>query len=438
MIETTDLNLLQFASADEIKARTDAKLRALVKHAYRNVSYYREIFDKSGVHCSDIKKVEDLHLLPVLSRQTVKDNFQRKLVADGIPKIRRRLTSTTGSTGIPLKFFSDAASNALRSEAWDFLDRWAGIRHGEHNRVWLGAPRPKPRFNLRHPIKSWFERKRFRQPKDLISVFMLKAETVPGILYEMQKRSPYFIYGISSSIRFIAKHIEEDGIALDTSPVSVIGTSDTLLPAHQQHISDIFNCPVYSRYGSYEMGGGVAQTCPDVSESIHVIPELVILEIVDDEGLPVQPGESGNILLTELTNYVMPLIRYDTGDVGIALGPCGCGRGFPAIREIIGRNYEQIQSPSGQAIHGWEFEVYLFYEKDYKKYIAEYQIIQKGNTIVLRVVPAKFFSEYIQNTLRSDLKQMIGEEMVVEVEPVRYIECAQNGKKPLIRIIHDI
>lgn len=433
-IELTDLNSLQFMSADEIKARTDIKLQSLIKHAYNSVPYYRKIFDNLDIHWSDIKEVYDLRILPVLTRQTVRDGFPKRLVANGISKKRCRLTSTTGSTGLPLRFFSDAGSDEPRNITWSFLDKWAGVKDG-CNRVWLGAPRPKPYLDLKHPIRSYFARKRFRQPDDLISVFMLKAETVPDIVYKMQTRHLYFIYGISSSIRFIARQIEENGITINSQPVSIVGTSDTLLPNHQKYISRIFNCPVYSRYGSYEMGGGVAQTCPDAPDVIHVIPELVVLEIVDDNGVPVASGERGRILLTELTNYVMPFIRYDTGDIGIASAPCSCGRGFPAISEILGRNYEQIRTPSGQKIHGWEFEVYLFYEKNYKKYIAEYEIVQKGNSVNLRIVPSKNFSRKTEDTLRLDLKQIIGDEMTADVEVVRYIECGPNGKKALIKLL---
>ena len=433
-METINLNSLQHASKDEIKARTDAKLQSLIKHAYNNVPYYKKKFDSLGIHWSDIKGAQDLGLLPVLTRQNIKNNPLNYFVASSIPKSRRRLTSTTGSTGIPLRFYSDTESDALRGMTWTFLDEWAGVRPG-FNRVWLGAPRPRPHFEFRHPIRSWFEKQWFKQPEDLISVFMLKAETVPGILEKMQKKSPYFIYGISSSIRFIASQIEEKGIAINNPPHSIIGTSDTLLPAHLKSISSIFKCPVYSRYGSYEMGGGAAQTCPDVSEVMHIIPELVILEVVDDNNIPVSPGKTGRILLTELTNYAMPFIRYDTGDIGIASDGCSCGRSFPTIREILGRDYEQIKTFSGHRIYGWEFEAYLFYEKNYKKYITEYEIIQKGTGIILRMIPSKAYSRSIENRLKSDLNLMLGGEMEVDVDSVEHIENGPNGKKALIRII---
>lgn len=429
-----NLELLQFASADEIKARTDEKIRSLINHAYHNVPYYRHIFNKLGIHWSDIKEVDDLKLLPPLTRRTVKQNFPEGLVAENIPQKRRNLTSTTGSTGIPLKFFTDTESAIPRSLVWDFLDKWAGVRP-DFNRVWLGAPRPIPRFNPRHPISTWIKRKKFRQPNDLISVFMLRAETVFNIIEEIQKKVPYYIYGISSSIRFIANQIQDQSISMTKLPRSIIGTSDTLLPLHLKALKQIFECPVFSRYGSYEMGGGVAQTCPDVPGVMHVIPETVILEIVDDAGVPLAPGMSGRILLTEVTNYVMPFIRYDTGDIGVASGTCSCGRVFPTIREILGRDYEQVRTPSGQTIHSWEFEVYLFYIKDYRKYIVEYEIIQHENNIILRVIPSKSFLKKTGVMLKTDLQRIIGDDMSVEIEHVKHIEYRLNGKKSLIRII---
>jgi phenylacetate-CoA ligase len=299
----------------------------------------------------------------------------------------------------------------------------------------MTVPRPRPTWSAYQPLRSWRKRIFFRQPSDILSIYRLTPDDVPGIVKVLNaKVDPYSIYGASSAIHFIAECSLAEGLSLDRTPRAAIGTNDTFGLPQRECASAFLGCPAYSRYGAYEVGGGVAQTCPDNPRVHHVLSELVILEVVGDDLRPVRPGERGRVLLTDLTNFVVPLIRYDIGDMATAAEGCSCGRPWPVVGEIIGRSADRIILEDGESRPAFELEAALFYlHAEVTNDILEYQFVQHGpGEIEMRVVPRKEIGGATVERLREVLVSALMDKASVVVVPVDHIDRSEGGKRRLV------
>jgi phenylacetate-CoA ligase len=162
--------------------------------------------------------------------------------------------------------------------------------------------------------------------------------------------------------------------------------------------------------------------------------ERAIVRIVRDDGSSAPPGERGRVLLTDLSNFVMPFINYDIGDLAVMGPPCPCGRGFPTLRSLEGRVGETISTPAGKVVAPGALERLLTFVCQIVPYIWEYQAVQvAADAVVLRVVPTPKFSEEFARKLRRDLEEFMGPGVTVVIEPVDHILLEPSGKRLIIK-----
>lgn len=198
---------------------------------------------------------------------------------------------------------------------------------------------------------------------------------------------PRFIRGYASSIYFFARWAKNNQISVPF-PECVFTTAEKLFPHMRKTIGDVFDCDVYDTYGLND-GGISAFECPEHA-GLHIDTERSIMEIVDPSNLQVNVGQ-GRILVTSLHNYVMPFIRYVTGDEGFLLDElCACGRGYPLLGEVLGRQQEMLITPEGKHIHG-EYITHIFWEIPHVKV---FQVVQKKiDQLTFNIVPEDGFDE---------------------------------------------
>jgi phenylacetate-CoA ligase len=222
----------------------------------------------------------------------------------------------------------------------------------------------------------------------------------------------------------------------------VITIGETLTPARKEAIAGYFRAGIINRYGLREFGCWSGQNCPESPDSFHINTELVALEILKNDGTPAAPGETGKVVLTDLHNRVMPMIRYDTGDLAVAgpEEPCPCGRGFPLMGAVEGRSVECVVTPSGRTVSAIVLGRYfrdggpMFERKDHIRFMRHYQVIQEGlNEVRLLVVPENGFDETRARLLIRDVERLLGGEMRVAVDTVTEIPLEKSGKRPLIK-----
>ncbi len=399
----------QWQPYEELSDLQNKKLRAIIRHAYENVPFYRQKFNSAGVSPEDIKTVDDLLKLPITTKQEVKENFPDRIVAKDVDISKCWLPHTSGSTGMPLKVAYDEAAEdfqkavALRpnlscgQKPWD---KWADITSPDriHNKKWF------QKLGIFNPIG--------------ISLFLEPKEQIAAL----EKIKPGIIDGYSSSIYLLAKALQEKG-SDKIHPKIVYGTAELLTNEMREYINSTFSVEMYDQFGCVELGR-TAWECPAHS-GYHIDVEAVVMEFIRD-GKQVLPGERGEIIYTSLYNYAMPLIRYAIGDIGVPSDRvCPCGRGLPLIERVEGRADAFIQVPGGRIFSPiiWTILLRRFPE------IARFRVTQeKIDKIRIQIEPKGTFSQSIIEGVTKRVLDTLGGEVHIEIEPVDVIPRDNSGK----------
>ena len=371
-------------------------LSRLLIHAKKNVPFYRELFADIGKRDAFTDK-EFFRTIPVVAKGDIKRLFSR-LIAENIPRRRQRLNVTSGSTSTPMQFYSDFTSLDYKSAITLRGDRWAGKEIGtRHARLW-GAPN-----DLSREKKVVNQLKNIMLNRIWLDSFNLSDRVLQRYVAILKRNKPTNLIGYATALAAMANYILKNDVA-GLGIESIISSAEMLMPEQRERIEKAFRCRVYDRYGNREVGP-IAVECE--SGSMHINSDFVKVELLKDNR-PVLPGQIGEIVVTALHSYGMPLIRYNTGDLAIAAPGrnCPCGRQLPVIQDIIGRKHDILMGLNGNALHG-SFFVHLFYKI---KGIKQFQVVQDcAQELEISYVPEKGFNK---NTL---------------VEPERKITDAMGG-----------
>ncbi len=429
------LRELQWRPPDELEDRALQKLRTLLAHAFAHVPYYRDLFTQARIAPDDVRTLADLACLPVATKADLRVNFPARTTADNLPVSRQWKTITSGSTGFPFEFYSDAASADAMLGGYLFFLEWAGAAVWD-TRVDIGAdPDRSLRSIVPSPPRFVHVARRILLGERILTLSGVQLTTAEfrAQTYRRLRRRRYFIRAYPSYAARLAAQLLEEGTELPAYPKVVITGGEGLTALNAANIERAFRCRVVNHYSSWEVPH-MAQTCPDNPEVLHVNSERVILRVVREDGSPAAPGETGQILITALSNYVMPFINYDIGDTGVVGGPCPCGRGLPTLMGLEGRTVEVIRTPGGKIISPIALNQFPPLVRLALPYIWEYQAIQTGpDAVVLRVVPTSRFTLEFSRKLQSDLQDFLGPGMTVRVETVERIEGEGSRKRLIIK-----
>jgi phenylacetate-CoA ligase len=427
------LRELQWLPQGELEARALERLRTLLAHAATHVPYYRDLLKRAGIESGDLRNVADLSNLPITTKAELRANFPIRTTADNLPVCQRQAMVTSGSTGLPFEFYWDRACADVLLGAHLFSLEWAGVAIWDM-RITIAAPAyfytnipPSSRFRqlARHILLG--------EQNVSLPVSELPTSQFRTLLNRLPRRRRYFIRGYPSSIAQLAAQICDEGVSLRSYPAVVITYAETLTPANAASIRRAFGCEVVNYYSSWEVPQ-MAQTCPDNPAILHINSERVLLRVVRPDGAIASPGEEGRVVVTDLANSVMPFINYSIGDHAVAGSSCPCGRGFPTLSSIEGRDTEVIQTPQGKQINGVVLGRFLISLADIIPYIWEYQAVQSTwDAVTLRVVPTPRFTFEFARTLQGKLETFLGPGVRVEIEPVDRIPLEPSGKRLIIR-----
>lgn len=399
----------------------EKQLKNMIDFSYKNVPYYHELFKKLRLKPENIKKIENLEKLPILTKDIINQHYE-KFKPLRLQNMNYYRVATGGSTGTPLKY-----RVAVCDYNWSVVLKYRGWGYGGYNladkTAIMGGSSliPTFRFTLEHKIHEFVKNIKF------ISSFDMSESEMNYYLEVLNKFKPTFIYGYPSSIYFFAQWIKENNKNLSIDIKGVFTTAEKLFSHMRETLHDVFHCEVYDTYGLND-GGLSAYECPE-HNGLHIDTERSIMELVDTEGNQLEKGE-GKILATSLHNYAMPFVRYDTGDVGSLTDEmCSCGREYPLLKEMVGRSVDFLITPEGKNVHGWFF-LYIFWE--YCKGIKEYQVVQKTiDTIIIKIVPREDFDEKQLQKIREVVKKR-SEGWNIEFKLVDKIERTRAGKYKFI------
>jgi len=416
------LQKTQWLPRREIEHLQIRNLRVLLKHAYERVPYYRRIFRERGLTPSDIKNVDDLIKLPVLTKLDVRKNFG-DLVSRVFPT-SKLIPCETGGTGNPIKFYVTKEQLSWEIAAEYRAYGWAGYGLGDRCFMFWASPIDLSKYkSIISRFTKIFER-------ILISdTYFISNEVLSRFAYSLVKFRPEIIRGYATSVYMVAKYLLEKGIDC-VRPRAVITTAETLSDSNRKTIEEAFDCPVFDYYGSREVGA-LAAECEEHS-GYHISSENVAMEFVRD-GEHVSAGEHGVILVTNLRNFGMPFIRYSMGDVGRpSEEDCVCGRGLPLMSSVEGRFSDFM------AVYDKRLKrvvpvgpVYAVIESAALHLPLErYRVIQESlGKVVITAVKDESYSQKHTDFLVGYIHKYLGDNIVIEIEFVDYLPPLPSGKR---------
>jgi phenylacetate-CoA ligase len=205
-----------------------------------------------------------------------------------------------------------------------------------------------------------------------------------------------------------------------------MSSAQMLTSTTRTEIEEALGTKVFDKYGAREFSG-IAYQC-ESSDHHHVMDESYIVEILND-GKPAKPGETGEIVITDLNNYSVPLIRYRIGDLAVAVDnskPCPCGRSLSQIGDIQGRTQAIVYCSNGRWLPGTFFAHFF---KDYDNIVLHFQIIQEDkNGFGLKIVKGYQWNQKDWEELINDLRDYVGETQI-QIEFVENIPLLKTGKR---------
>jgi phenylacetate-CoA ligase len=421
-----ELRLTQWRSADELYAHQSIELARLVHHAYAHVPLYRRRFDAAGVLPGDVRTPDDLRALPILTREEVREEgVARASTSPPLPRIRKE---TSGTSGQPIRFGYDRGSEHWRQAVKLRAYEWAGYRPGDRTLFFWGVPRRDDSIALR--AKVALDRRSKRETH--VPCAVMDRETLSHALSVIVERRPRVLVCYAQAGAELARFLLGQG-ARGPSDLRVVCGAERLLPHDRRDLVEAFGPAIFDTYGCREVML-IASEC-EHHDGLHVSAENLVVEIVvrspDGSERPAEPGERGEVVVTDLHNFGMPFVRYATGDVAIAgaAGRCACGRASTRLRAVEGRTSETIRDAAGNAVSGVALS-YLF--AGLETAVRRFQIIQsRDGTVTLRVVPDASFAERTIDELRERCaRHLVG--VRVRIEPVAEMPRSPAGKHRLV------
>lgn len=408
----------QYFSKDQLTALSRERLQRLLKHAYERCEFYRERMNRIGLRPEDVRDVADLRVLPPLEKKDLQNDGER-MIAAGWPREDLLPNQTGGSTGTPVKYFASNDRRRSRAAALIRHNRWAGWDVGDRVAVLWGASRDAPRQDWRARLR----RRVLRQPLWLDTAHVTEQRLVE-FHQELLRYRPRIIQAYARSALLVAQFLEARGWK-PWRPHSIVTSAEVLEPHERAQIERVFGCPVFNRYGCREVSV-IASEC-EAHEGMHVMAEGLHVEIVVGDR-PARPGEMGSILVTDLLNYAMPMIRYRIGDLGSwETGDCACGRHLPRLRRVHGRVTDFLVGADGRLVSGVFLATYVV---AHRPSLGQVQIVQeRAGEVTYRVRPGACFDAsedfaYLERTTR----HYLGDEIRVRWQLVEELPAEASGK----------
>jgi phenylacetate-CoA ligase len=413
-----ELRQTQWLPRAEVEALQLRRLRRLVQHAYDHVAYYRETLQSAGVKPDDVRSLDDLRRLPVLTKTGLRENLYFDLLSDNHDKRKILKIATSGSTGEPLALFADRFQLDMRWANTARNVEWTGYRFPDRQvRLWHSTIGLNSRQALKEHLDALLSRRKF------FSVFALDAATLERYVAYVRRHRPTLLDGYAEAFNVVANLLASQRV--DGLRAGAIISSAQTLPAETRRLVEAqFGCRVFDKYGAREFSG-IAHEC-EAHAGYHVNAESYLVEVIRD-GRPARDGEIGEVLVTDLNNRCVPLIRYQLGDLAVATSrACPCGRGLPLIERVIGRVQAVVLGTNGRYMPATFFAHFF---KEYEYAVARYQVVQEArDRIDLRIVRKSRFTADTEARIRRELLEVLGHEMVLRFEFVDTIPLGRTGK----------
>jgi phenylacetate-CoA ligase len=443
------LERTQYDSLQTIRDRQFLALRAILVHAYETVPFYRERWQRIGLHPGRIHDFDSFQRVPFLTKADLRAHG-RDLLSYSYTSSDLIRKKTSGSTGVSLEVCVDEDSRQFKRACVLRSDQWSGWRLGEPvAKVW-----GNPEFRSRG-WRGWL-RNRLLEREHYLDTLHMDEAALARFVQILRKKRPTLIFGHAHSVYLLAQYLQKQvngGVvngewseidrnpspltthhSPDTThhyrPKGIITTAMILHSWQRRSIEQVFNCPVTNRYGCEEVSL-IACEC-ERHQGLHINADSVYVEILrtDESGaltMPARPGESGSVVVTDLTNRAMPIIRYQVGDMAAFSDRiCPCGRGLPLLERIEGRDADYVVTPTGRLISGISLTENFALQVPG---VIQFQIVQERlGQFVFRLVRGPDFGADSLKRLGELVNRHFGPEVEYRCEYLESIPSEPSGK----------
>jgi|WetSurMetagenome_2_1015567.scaffolds.fasta_scaffold00064_30 phenylacetate-CoA ligase len=406
----------QWWDRQRLKDYQNKHLAETIRIAYNETHFYKELYDTYNIDPKTISSTSDLAQLPVVTKDMLRASYPAKCTRDSGLTWAEHCTS--GSSGKPFAIRIDKYSLS-RARALMFLRaNFSGWNIGDPF-IQTGV---SPDRGVIKKIKDLIMR------VDYISAFNLTDNKLDHCLDLIDKKKLNYIMGYPAGIYCLA--LRAAHVGFNHQLKGIVTWGDNLYQHYRINMESVFKCRVTDTYGCCE-GIQIAAQCGMNNGAYHIFMPHVAVEVVDDKGFPVSPGEVGNILLTRLDAGAMPLIRYKVGDIGRKSldDACPCGRGLEMLTKIEGRDTDIIITPNGNRLIVHFFTAIF----EYYQTIDTFKIIQeKPGAIIVEIMPKPAFRKEDLNKLKAEILVKGDPDLEIEFRLVDEIPPEKSNKRRFV------
>jgi phenylacetate-CoA ligase len=401
-------------STDQLFSLRDARLSAFVHHAAETVPYYKALFQQIGLNVSDIRSLQDLRYLPLLTKDEARQIGSRLESAAVLPR-SRMMVHTSGTTGGGFRFASTFAATQEQWAVWWRFRRRHGIQPG----TWCGYFGGRSQVPLAQTTPPFW---RINQPgrQILFSGYHMSSAWLDSYVEKLQHARPPWLHGYPSLLTLLAAHLIDRGGSLDY-PVRWITTgAENLFPHQKLQIQRAFGVAPIQHYG---MAEAVANFSECERGFLHVDEDFSAVEFI-----PNSTGSGFSIVGTNFTNPATPLLRYTIQDIATLMTKgCTCGRAGRVVAEVDGRLEDYVVLRNGSRLGRLD---HIF--KDLVN-IREAQIHQdRVGHCTIRVARRLGYGPKDEEALRASAIQRLGQDFVIDIIYLDSLPKTANGKLRLV------
>ena len=405
-------------SEKEVNELSRKKLEALLREALLHVPFYRDL---AGEHLEEWLKNPDLQKFPLMDKQTIRANYEA-LQHDHIQQMKAIKSSTSGSTGESF-FFMLSKDAQIRSDA-TFFRTYQYLKSSPleaQATLWGARFDNKPAKGLKGIFKSIFKPFYFFSSYDLTDGKMAEMARI------LKDKKVKVLTSYSSPLEHFAGYVKKNHLSFPDLR-GIICSSEQLFPHQRELFEQVFACPVFNRYGSREFGC-IAHEC-EKHDGMHIEADRVWVEILDENLKPCKPGQIGELYLTNLDNYAMPLIRYRIGDMASwSDHKCSCGVHFPLLGSLEGRSFDLVRDSAGHVVSGTFWTLLTrFVSEEIQSFQVRQDELEKVDLLLVKAEPLTGEQEAL-------LRQKVAEtlpDLQVNIIYVDHIPLTKSGKRRFI------
>jgi len=406
-----ELAASQFLSSNELAALQLARLNRLLQYCMQHNTFYHSRCRQAGFDPRSFRDLRDLAALPLLTKDDVR-SAGAELFSTGYTSANSAHRRTGGSTGVPLRTYMDHPAVAFKKAATLRHNAWANLRPGDRlAAVWGDTDKPQPvKTRLRNLLTD---------RAIYLDTLTFDEAHLARFVADIRKYRPPVLMGHAHSIFRFAEYVRAMGTT-DLVFQGIITTAMVLSDVERRTIEAVFCSPVFNRYGCEELSI-IASEC-EAHEGMHICGEGLYVEVLEETA-----SQPGKLVITDLVNYAMPMIRYEIGDYAVTqTGSCACGRGLPRLKAVVGRTADFLYTPEKTPVFGISIlDTFVIHIPGLK----QVQIVQdRFDHMDFYVVRDINFSETTLALLQKNITDLFGRQMRADIHFVEQIAQTERGK----------